>query len=562
MRVDSRAPISMMPGEGGWHKCFVPGLGPGTRYKFRMPDGLEVPDPASRFQPEDVHGPSEVVDLTVFAWTDGGWKGRSWEETILYELHIGAFTQQGTFRAAIDRLDHLAALGITAIEIMPIADFPGRFGWGYDGVLLYAPECSYGRPEDLMALVDAAHARGISVFLDVVYNHFGPDGNYLAAYMPLFNERHATPWGAGINFDGDNSRMIREFVIQNAIYWIETFHLDGLRLDAVHAIQDDGDEHLLRELSRRVRAAAGARSIHIIAENEDNEAGLLDREEGRPVCFDAQWNDDVHHVLHIAATGEHFAYYRDYEPGPAQIGHALAQGFVFQGQHMPYRGTARGSPSAHLPPTAFVSFIQNHDQIGNRAMGDRMAASLPSEALKALAAVYLLAPQVPMLFMGEEWSATEPFPYFCDFEEELNRKVREGRKKELSRLPGFDAAHALDPTSEAAFRAAKLDWSHLDEAEAMLQFYGGLLRLRRREIVPRLRGMNGGGCHDADAPHVKVEWRLGDGSQLLLAANLSSERVRNTSKKIAPTLFAFGGVDQDHLSPWAVGWWLQSVPQD
>lgn len=562
LKIDGRAPISMTPTEAGWHTCFVHGTGAGARYRFVMPDGLEVPDPASRFQPEDVHGPSEVVDLEAFEWVHTAWMGRPWEETVLYELHIGAFTAEGTFRAAIERLDHLGDIGITAIEIMPIADFPGRYGWGYDGVLPYAPECSYGRPEDLMALVDAAHARGISVFLDVVYNHFGPDGNYLAAYVPLFNERHMTPWGAGLNFDGEDSPMIREFVIQNAIYWTQTFRLDGLRLDAAHAIQDDGDEHLLHELTRRVRDAAGERLVHIIAENENNDASLLERsEEGRPACFTAQWNDDVHHVLHVAATGERFAYYQDYEPGPAEIGRALAEGFVFQGGHMPYRGEARGTPSAHLPPTAFVSFIHNHDQIGNRAMGDRMAASHPVEVLKAIAAVYLLAPQVPMLFMGEEWGATEPFPYFCDFEEELNGKVREGRKRELSRLPGFDAADALDPTAEAAFRAAKLNWNRLGESTAMLAFYRELLQLRRREIIPRLKQMSGGaGRYDVDAPHANIEWRLGDGSRLLLAANLSGTRVRNVSRRTGPALFALGDLDQDHLQPWTVAWWLQAAP--
>lgn len=559
LKIGGRSPLPMERTEDGWHSCFVGDAGAGTRYRFVMSDGLHVPDPASRFQPDDAHGPSEVVDLDAYAWQQAGWKGRPWEETVLYELHVGTFTAEGTFRAAIDRLDHLESVGITALQIMPIGDFPGRYGWGYDGVLPYAPESSYGRPIDLMALIDAAHARGLSVFLDVVYNHFGPDGNYLAGYVPLFNARHATPWGAGLNFDGADSRMVREFVIQNAIYWIETFRLDGLRLDAVHAIQDEGDEHLLYELTRRVRDAAGDRPIHIIAENENNDASLLEPGEGsRPTCLTAQWNDDIHHVLHIAVTGERFAYYRDYEPGPSQIGRALAEGFVFQGDHMPYRGESRGAPSAHLPPTAFISFIQNHDQIGNRAMGDRMAASRPAEVLKAIAAVYLLAPQIPMLFMGEEWGATEPFPYFCDFEEELNKQVREGRKRELSRLPGFDAAHALDPTAEAAFHAAKLNWDRLGERIEMTEFYRELLRLRHREIIPRLKAMNGNaGRYGADSRHVDVEWRMADGSRLLLAANLSGERVRNASGKTAPTLFALGDVDRDHLAPWTVAWWLE-----
>jgi len=558
LAVEDGATLSMQCDDGGWHRCFVAGAAAGLRYRFLMPDGLAVPDPASRFQPDDVHGPSEVIDLADHCWSETGWTGRPWEETVLYELHVGTFTPEGTFLWAIEKLDHLAGLGITAIQLMPIGDFPGRYGWGYDGVLPYAPESSYGRPQDFMAFIDAAHARGISVFLDVVYNHFGPDGNYLAGYAPLFNDRHKTPWGAGINFDGTDSAMIREFVIQNAIYWVDIFRIDGLRIDAVHAIKDDSGEHLLHELSRRIREAAGDRHVHVIAENEDNDASLLARDaENRPAHFTAQWNDDIHHVLHVAVTGERFAYYADYEPGPAPIGRALAEGFVFQGEHMPYRGEARGMPSAHLPPTAFVSFIQNHDQIGNRAMGDRMAAQQPEAVLRAIAAVYLLAPQVPMLFMGEEWGSTVPFPYFCDFDEELNAKVREGRKQELSRLPGFDAAHALDATAETTFLAAKLDWQTRRETGGLLAFYRALLALRQREIVPRLQHLQAGsGRYDPDAGHVKVEWRLGGSSRLLLAANLSATSVPNEAPGLGAPLFALGDVGQAHLPPWSVGWWL------
>lgn len=558
--VDGRAEAPMERSDDGWHRCFVANAGDGTRYKFAFPDGSVVPDPASRFQPDDVHSPSEVVDLTTYPWHEAGWTGRPWHETVLYELHVGTFTPEGTFRAAIGKLDHLLDLGVTAIQVMPIGDFPGRYGWGYDGVLPYAPESSYGRPQDFMALIDAAHARGISVFLDVVYNHLGPDGNYLAGYAPLFNEAHRTPWGAGMNFDGEESPAVREFVIQNAIYWIEIFHLDGLRIDAVHAIQDDSGEHLMQELIRRVRDAAGDRHVHIIAENENNDASLLERDaEGFPRLFTAQWNDDIHHVLHVATTGERFAYYGDYEADPAQIGLALAEGFVFQGQAMPYRGEPRGTSSAHLPPTAFVSFIQNHDQIGNRAMGDRMAVRQPEAALKAVAAVYLLAPQVPMLFMGEEWGSKAPFPYFCDFHEELNALVREGRKRELSRLPGFDADHALDATDEATFRSAKLDWDGLAESAGMLAFYRDLLSLRHREIIPRLRHLKaGGGRHDPEAGHVKVEWRLSDGHRLRLAANLSARAVRSEVPSAEKPLVALGDVGGDNLSPWSVGWWLEA----
>lgn len=557
--VENNGPVLMDHNDAGWHTCAVSGAANGTRYEFVMPDGLKVPDPASRYQPRDVHGPSEVVDLRSFGWANPEWKGRPWEETVLYELHIGTFTAEGSFKAAIERLDHLRDLGITTIQIMPLADFRGQYNWGYDGVLPYAPDSSYGRPEELMALVDAAHQRGISVFLDVVYNHFGPDGNYFSAYAPLFTERHQTPWGAGINYDGEQSHQVREFIIQNAIYWVTVFRFDGLRLDAVHAIQDDSGEHILLELTRRVRAAAGERFVHIVAENENNDAKLLERNgDDRPKCFTAQWNDDIHHVLHIAVTGERFAYYGDYDPGPLQIGRALAEGFVFQGEHMPYRDEPRGSPSSHLPPTCFVSFIQNHDQIGNRAMGDRMAASRPAEALKAVAAVYLLAPQIPMLFMGEEWGAKEPFPYFCDFDEELNQKVRDGRKRELSRLPGFDAANALDPTARATFEAAKLDWNRLEEAAELLEFYRGLLRLRLAEIVPRLKSMGHVARYDMAAPLVEVEWRARRGFLIRLTANLSGRPVKHEVGDHGKTLFATGEMTNDLVSPWAVRWSIRN----
>ncbi len=310
VRLGGREPEPMERSSDGWHRRRISGTEPGCRYTFLLANGCEVPDLGSRYQPQDVHGPSEVIDLTRYHWKTDAWSGRPWEEKVVYELHIGSFTSAGTFQAVLGRLDHLARLGVTALQIMPVSDFPGRYNWGYDGVLPYAPDSSYGRPEDFMALVDAAHERGISVFLDVVYNHFGPDGNYLPTYAPLFTEDHKTPWGNGINYDGDGSTAVREFVIQNAIYWIKEFRLDGLRLDAVHAIKDDSQEHLLQELARRVRSAAGPRHVHLIVENENNDSDLLRRDEtGRATRFTAQWNDDVHHLLHVAATGETFGYY-------------------------------------------------------------------------------------------------------------------------------------------------------------------------------------------------------------------------------------------------------------
>ena len=545
--------------DNGWFHVDIPDAGPGTRYKFVLPDGLEVPDPASRFQPQDVHGPSEIVDLSAYRWKSREWTGRPWEEIVIYELHIGTFTQEGNFLAAIERLDHLERLGVTALQIMPLSDFPGRYGWGYDGVLPYAPDSSYGRPEALMALVDAAHERGICVFLDVVYNHFGPDGNYMPCYAPLFTDHHKTAWGDGINFDGDGSRAVREFVIQNAIYWIEAFKFDGLRLDAVHAIKDDGEEHLLQELARRVRARAEGRHVHLIVENEENDSDLLARDEhGKPRYFTAQWNDDVHHVLHIAATGETFGYYKDYAGDADMAGRALAEGFAFQGEEMPYRGEARGKPSAHLPPSAFVAFIQNHDQIGNRAKGDRMVSYARPEALKALAALYLLLPQTPMLFMGEEWGAAAPFPYFCDFNEELSEEVRKGRRQELSRLPGFDAHDLPDPTDPATFASAKLDWSKLsnEPAREWMELYRTLLAIRRERIVPLLRGAGGkAGIARRNANTITVEWTLARGVRLHLLANLSGESGPvDVSRPKGEQLFAFGAMDEGALSPWSVIW--------
>lgn len=556
LKIEGADPQPMQAAEDGWHRCTVTDAGTGTHYRFVLSDGLETPDPASRFQPQDVHGPSEVINLSFYRWKTSDWTGRPWEEMVTYEMHIGCFTPEGTFKAAIERLDHLQALGVTALQIMPLSEFPGRYSWGYDGVLPYAPDSSYGRPEDLMALVDAAHERGISVFLDVVYNHFGPDGNYIPAYAPLFTDHHKTPWGNGINYDGDGSEMIREFIIENAIYWITEFRLDGFRFDAVHAIKDDSAEHLLHALARRIRAAAGGRHVHLIVENEENNSDLLQREEnGEVKLFTAQWNDDVHHVLHVTATGETFGYYADYVGDAGKLGRALAEGFVFQGEHMPYRGASRGRPSGHLPPTAFISFIQNHDQIGNRALGDRVLASSPADVVKAVVAIYLLAPEIPMLFMGEEWGAKEPFPFFCDFDEDLNEKVRRGRREELSRLPGFDADDLLDPTAPSTFAAAKLDWSKCRSSE-VLDFYRTLLDLRHRRIVPLLKGAGAGNAvYRSAGTALAVDWTLAQNRRLHLHANLGTEAAPLVLQQDdGETIFRLGGSDSGNLAPWTVIW--------
>ena len=544
----------------GWHELVTGHAGVGSRYRFVLPNGLHVPDPASRFQPDDVHGPSEVIDPVAYVWQCPDWAARPWSEAVLYELHVGTFTAQGTFRAAIGRLDHLAALGITAIELMPVADFPGTRNWGYDGVLIYAPDSTYGRPEDLKALVDAAHARGIMVLLDVVYNHFGPDGNFLPAYAGMFfTERHKTPWGAVINYDGVHAAPVREFIIHNALYWLEEFNLDGLRLDAVHAILDDSSRHVLDELAERARAFR--RGVHLVLENEDNQARRLTRgADGLPLHYTAQWNDDLHHVLHVAATGERSGYYADYCGDTGKLGRALAEGFAFQGEWMEFRGAPRGESCAVLPPPAFVAFIQNHDQIGNRAFGDRLTSSVADVVLRAIASVYLLLPQVPMLFMGEEWGSTQPFPFFCDFAGELGDAVREGRRQEFARFPEFkDEAlreRIPDPQAAATFSSAKLDWSDLAEPPHAdwLTWYARLLEIRRTGMAPLFAAIRCGGSHEVlEDGVVTVRWQLPRQERLLLEVNLSPRPAPAVPAATGRVLWQHG-TWQDGAGPWFVRW--------
>jgi malto-oligosyltrehalose trehalohydrolase len=560
-------PTTMMVLDSGWHELIVGEAHAGTRYSFALEDGSRVPDPASRHQPDDVHGASEVINPAEYAWNDGAWRGRPWHEAIIYELHVGTFTPEGTFRAVIDKLDHLIELGITAIELMPIADFPGGRNWGYDGIYLFAPDSSYGRPDDLKALVDAAHAKGLMILLDVVYNHFGPDGNYLNNYAcQFFTERHKTPWGAAINYDGPESHPVRKFMIHNALYWLEEYHFDGLRLDAVHAIIDDSDTHLLDELAERVRCQfVGERHIHLILENEENEAQRLERwPTGKPRFYTAQWNDDIHHLLHTAATGEQAGYYADYHRDTEKLARALAEGFAFQGEMMNYRGKPRGEPSCYLPPTAFVSFIQNHDQIGNRAFGDRLTSCAPPEAVRAIAAIYLLAPQIPMLFMGEEWAAAQPFLFFCDFEEELGDAVRKGRREEFARFPEFQDETAReripDPVDETAFRSSKLAWEDLrrEPHAEWLDWYRRVLVKRRTEIMPRLAHApgNSGEYQTFSNGAFRVCWRLGDGSRLCLLANLSDTHLNDVAPSVGRMVWREGHADREKrtMAPWSLVW--------
>jgi maltooligosyltrehalose trehalohydrolase len=531
--ADCSRTLAMPCGEDGWYSVAAAAARAGTLYCYVIDGELAVPDPASRFQPRSVHGPSEVIDPAGYAWRDADWHGRPWHEAVLYELHVGAFTPEGTYDGVARMLDYLASLGITAIELMPLAEAPGARDWGYDGVLPFAPEHRYGRPEALKRLVDAAHAHGIMVLLDVVYNHFGPEGDYLHRYAPqFFTGRHATPWGAAINFDGSDSRPVRDYFIHNALYWLEEFHLDGLRLDAVHAIHDDSARDILTELAETVRAMTPTeRYVHLVLENDDNAARYLERGKGGcPRLYTAQWNDDIHHVLHVALTGERGGYYEDYaDATAAQLSRALAEGFVYQGETSPHRGERkRGAPSAHLPPTAFVSFLQNHDQVGNRAMGDRIGELAPEAALRAAISVILLAPAPPLLFMGEEWNAPQPFPFFCDFGSDLAEAVREGRH-EFAKFPEFAdpgaRARIPDPLAPETFESAKLDWSkRFQRGHAQwLAFYRALLEIRRREIVPRLARSTSisatGRLHGERI--AEVRWALGGGASLqaILALN-------------------------------------------
>jgi len=525
--------VPMTALDEGWFEALVADAPAGTRYAYRAGE-TRFPDPASRFNPDDVHGASMVVDPLAFDWGDGGWSGRAWEEAVIYELHIGTFTPEGTFEAALDRLDYLAELGVTALEIMPVADFPGRRNWGYDGVLPFAPDAACGTPDDLKRLIEQAHLRGLMVFLDVVYNHFGPEGNYLNAYAPqFFNPGHHTPWGAAINFDAEGARTVRDFFVHNALYWIEEFRFDGLRLDAVHAIADDSDPDIVTEIARALRAGPGrVRQIHLILENDRNQARYLARDAAlRPLAASAQWNDDIHHAIHILTTGERDGYYEDYAARPLwYLGRCLAEGFGYQGEVSLHReGAARGEPSSHLPPAAFVSFLQTHDQVGNRALGERLCAIADPQALRAAAACVLLAPSPPMLFMGEEFAASTPFQFFCDFGPDLAAAVTRGRRQEFSRFERFSnpAAQAAipDPNDVQTFAASKLRWEEVEAAphSEWLALYRELLALRHRSIVPRLAGMQSGGDFHIEAGGVlRVQWTLGEGSRLHLIANFAA----------------------------------------
>lgn len=530
---DNAARHEMRALEGGWHELRWPDARPGMRYRFDVGNGLRVPDPASRFNPQDIHGASEIVDPLAYRWQDASWRGRPWHETVLYELHVGSFTAEGSYRAAAKRLPELAALGITAIELMPLADFPGQRGWGYDGVLQFAPDASYGPTEELKSFVDQAHGLGLMVLLDVVYNHFGPDGNYLHAYCPaFFNSDHQTPWGSAINFDGERHQAVRDFFRHNALYWIEEFHFDGLRMDAVHAILDDSPVHITREIAEALAAGPGReRQVHLVLENDANQARkLARRDDGSLAWATAQWDDDVHHAAHVLLTGERDGYYGDFSDALPKLARSLAEGFAYQGEASAHRqGCPHGEPSAHLPPTAFVSFLQNHDQIGNRAFGERLSAIADARKLDALYACLLLSPHIPMLFMGEEFAASTPFLYFCDFEAELAEAVAVGRRDEFARFAAFadgaKRASIPDPNAHDTFDQCVLRWDERESGahQQRLLLIKTLLALRHRHLVPLLPSMVRGGEHRVDGGVLQIAWPVADGQAWHLAANLGDD---------------------------------------
>ncbi|TDN62970.1 malto-oligosyltrehalose trehalohydrolase [Paraburkholderia sp. BL10I2N1] len=534
------ASVDMTSTGNGWFEAEV-ACGAGTLYRYKLDNGIIVPDPASRFQPQDVHGPSEVIDPRAYHWQHTHWHGRPWEETVLYELHVGAL---GGYAGVMERLKALVELGVTAIELMPLNDFPGSRNWGYDGVLPYAPDSSYGRPDDLKALIDTAHGLGLQVFLDVVYNHFGPDGNYLHQYAsPFFREGTHTPWGLAIDF----ARVeVSEFFCDNAQYWINEYRFDGLRLDAVHAIDNDA---WLRDFSDHVRASVQhGRHVHLVLENERNTASLLDTH------FTAQWNDDAHNALHVLLTTEHEGYYRAYADRPIErLARVLGEGFGYQGDPSPiHDGRPRGEPSGHLPPTSFVMFLQNHDQIGNRALGERLRSLCPPDALRAATGLLLLSAQIPLLFMEEEYGSEQPFLFFTDYTGELADAVREGRRREFARFSAFSdesrRAHIPDPNDARTFASSSPPRAtepapDADERLEWMHFYKSALAVRGKLITPRLAHAKPLGANvlsarnGAHADALVARWRLGDGQTLSIALNLSSNSVPLVETPVGKVVF-------------------------
>ncbi|HMH50008.1 MAG TPA: malto-oligosyltrehalose trehalohydrolase [Candidatus Acidoferrum sp.] len=525
----SPAALALDPEGDGYFSAVVAGAGAGTRYRFRL-GGAErgLPDPASRFQPEGPHGPSEVVDAAAFEWSDESWGGVALAGQVLYEMHVGTFSREGTWAGAAGELAELARLGVTAIELMPVAEFAGRFGWGYDGVDLFAPTRLYGRPDDFRRFVDRAHALGIGVVLDVVYNHLGPDGNHLRTFTPAyFTDRYDNEWGDAINFDGPDSGPVREFVTANAGYWIDEFHLDGLRLDATQQMFDTSPEHVITAIARRVREAGGRRSTLVIAENEPQQTRLLRPPAQGGHGLDAMWTDDFHHAARVAVTGRREAYYSDYRGTAQELVSVVKRGYLYQGQRSAWQGKRRGSPTVGIEPARFVAYLQNHDQVANSARGERLHALTSPGRFRASTALLLLAPLTPMLFQGQEFGASTPFLFFADHTPELARSVRRGRAEFLHQFPSIATpeihGRLADPSSPETFEASRLDVSEREAHAEIYALHTDLLRMRRDDPVFSRQGAHGidGGVLGADAFVLRLFGA--DGDDRLLVVNLGDE---------------------------------------
>jgi maltooligosyltrehalose trehalohydrolase len=473
----------------GYFTGRFPEIPAGTQYRFLVDGDRALPDPASRFQPEGVHGPSQVVDPAQFAWTDATWTGLSMEDLILYELHVGTFSPEGTFNGVRKKLQHLQSLGITAIELMPVADFPGDRGWGYDGVDLFAPARCYGTPDDLRQLVDDAHTMNIGVFLDIVYNHLGPEGAYLGAFSPYyFSSRHKSPWGDAVNLDNTHCRPVRDFFIENALHWIHEYHIDGLRLDATHAMVDDSATHFLQELTEKVNTSLRQeRKVLLIAEDDRNLAKLIQPVDQGGYGLDGVWADDFHHQIRRMLAGDDDGYFQDFTGDTEDLAQTIRQGWFYTGQKSAFRKTPRGTPTTGIPPQKFVHCIQNHDQVGNRALGDRLNATLDPAAFRAVSALLLLSPATPLIFMGQEWGASAPFCYFTDHPEALGKSVTEGRRNEFRHFKAFSDPESRktipDPQALSTFLNCKLNWdeSNREPHAGTLRLYRELLKLRNTE---------------------------------------------------------------------------------
>ena len=559
VRGGTEEALQLQKREDGWHELVTPKAQAGSRYQYQLPDGTIIPDPASRFQPEDVAGPGEVIDPATFTWTDYEWRGRPWSQAILYEMHIGAFTPEGTFRAATEKLDYLADLGITAIELMTITDFAGTRGWGYDTVLPFAPDSAYGRPDDLKAFINAAHARGLQVIFDVVYNHFGPEGNYLPKYFPqICSAEHDTAWGKGFNFDGPGSEQVRAFFLHNALFWVEEYHADGLRLDASHMIIDHSPKHILDEIAEAVRAAAPGREVHLILEDEENVSPRLARTpDGATPLYTAQWNHDMSHLL-SAAFGN-LCPDRDGNGDETEdAALMLAEGYVLT-------PTAKEHPDelrCKVPPSAFIAYLQTHDLIGNRTAAERLDKLVPHPALRAATAIMLLLPQTPMLFMGQEWAASQPFPFFCDYHGDLAGKIRSGRCDFLHSLHNTDDLSAApDPGAESTFRSAHLDWNELDQEphKTELDWFRRILAVRRDRLMPLLQNVKDRcGKHTRLSPATfTITWHLGKDHTLTLQANLCDQSHDGFPPPEGEILWLEGTQQTPtQLGPWSALWTL------